>query len=295
MRFYMHNLTDWAKDTAGLDFFELGVYHKMIEIYYLSESPLPTAPLAVCRAIGAITSNEQKAVKKLLENYFVFGEDERWHQKRCDEEIAAYQASIQQNRINGAKRWKGSVDNSVDNYAPFEGVVRPNSTLLPLADTPTWQVTRHPYSPLQRTPTNDNEPSVLASSLTGSQSGRFAERSAGRKAELDIELNTLKRDGVDTCEKGAQTTARQAAVSARQFGFKADPNDPRIAALVADGATPGEFTVAAAKAAAMGKSWAYVIATVSGMRREIRDAQEGPKSGSGGPNYPPLPRAHDPH
>jgi hypothetical protein len=106
---------------------------------------------------------------------------------------------------------------------------------------------------------------------------------------INHELNTLKAAASAVV---ASACAREAAAA----GIEIKAEDPRLVALVADGAMPAEFRSAAARASATGKGVAWFFAAVSGMRRDVTNgkAQEGHQTGSGSPNYPMLPRAYTP-
>lgn len=80
---------DYTKDTTHLTLLEHGVYFQMMRLYYTNEKPLPADAERVARFVGARTDEERKAVDNILAEFFTL-EDDGWHQKRIDEEIAKF-------------------------------------------------------------------------------------------------------------------------------------------------------------------------------------------------------------
>lgn len=88
---------DYVRDTTHLSLLEHGVYFQMMRLYYTNEKPLPAEAEKVARFIGARMEDERKAVDNILAEFFTL-EDDGWHQKRIDEEIARY---IERKELNG--------------------------------------------------------------------------------------------------------------------------------------------------------------------------------------------------
>ncbi len=102
MNYYPHHIGDYAAATRGLSLAEHGAYRTMLDLYYLDEQPLPAAPEALCRAVGARSEEERAAVLIIALNYFEERDGLLYH-KRCDEEIAQYQSNVERCRNNGKK------------------------------------------------------------------------------------------------------------------------------------------------------------------------------------------------
>ena len=83
MHYYQHNIGDYRRDTAHLSLLEHGVYRQLIDMYYLSESPIPKETQQVFRRLSARTQEEQNAVEIILNEFFSLSED-GWIHKRCD-------------------------------------------------------------------------------------------------------------------------------------------------------------------------------------------------------------------
>ena len=102
MHYYQHNIADYRCDTAHLSLLEHGVYRQLLDMYYLSESPIPRETQHVFRRLSARTQDEQSAVEIILNEFFSLSE-EGWIHKRCDIEIADYRHKAVNSRENGKK------------------------------------------------------------------------------------------------------------------------------------------------------------------------------------------------
>ena len=89
-------------DTAHLTPLEECFYRRAIDFYYLNEKPLPKETQSVFRRLRAITQEERDAVINVLNDFFV-EQDDGFHNKRCDAEIAEYHQNANKNRENGKK------------------------------------------------------------------------------------------------------------------------------------------------------------------------------------------------
>lgn len=106
MNYYEHHIGDYAEATAHLSFIEDAAYSRCIRKYYASESPLPVDVKAVQRLVGARTRDERAAVDTILREFFTLLDD-GWHNDRCDEEIARYQAKRSNAQRSANSRWSG--------------------------------------------------------------------------------------------------------------------------------------------------------------------------------------------
>jgi len=277
MHGYFHHIGDWMTHTAYCEWMVYAAYHKMLMAYYVAERPMPDDPPAIYRAIGAITSAEKEAAREALQKFFILAPDGCWHQKRADEEIERVRRNSDTQRKNINKRWeaKQSVTQS------FQSVNVPNKSVTEAV--------------LESTNAGLGEKRMRTNTNGSEQVDGYDGNSTGNTAvipPINHEFNTFLAAAAAT-DVGCVRACEAAAAA----GIEVKANDPRLVALVADGATPGEFRFAAAKAAAAGKGVAWFFAALAGMRQESGSgmAQEGTKSGSGGPNYPMLPRWYDPH
>lgn len=99
---YLHHISDFMVDTAHLTPLEECFYRRAIDFYYLNEKPLPKETQSVFRRLRAITQEERDAVINVLNDFFV-EQDDGFHNKRCDAEIAEYHQNANKNRENGKK------------------------------------------------------------------------------------------------------------------------------------------------------------------------------------------------
>lgn len=100
MNFYKHYLGDYDGATTHLSWDEDQAYTRLLRVYYRLEKPIPADTGAACRLVRAKTSSQRAAVETVLREFFeVF--DDGWHQKRADEEIAAYAKQVAHNRTVG--------------------------------------------------------------------------------------------------------------------------------------------------------------------------------------------------
>lgn len=65
---------------------EHGVYRQLLDMYYLSELPIPRETHQVIRRLSARTQDEINAVEIILNEFFSLSE-EGWTHKRCELEI----------------------------------------------------------------------------------------------------------------------------------------------------------------------------------------------------------------
>jgi uncharacterized protein YdaU (DUF1376 family) len=101
LNYYEHHIGDYAEATAHLSILEDGAYSRLLRKCYATERPLPADVNRVQRLVGARTDEECAAVEVVLHEFFELRED-GWHQKRCDEAIAAYKAGEPERAVKRA-------------------------------------------------------------------------------------------------------------------------------------------------------------------------------------------------
>ncbi len=104
MNYYEHHIGDFAQATAHLSFVEDAAYSRLIRKYYAEERPLPADIKAVQRLTGARAKEERQAIADMLQEFFQLEED-GWHNKRCDAEIARYRDKQEKARASAQARW----------------------------------------------------------------------------------------------------------------------------------------------------------------------------------------------
>lgn len=107
MNYYEHHIGDYNSATSHLSWIEDMAYTRLIRLYYRTESPIPADIAQACRLVRAATKSERNAVASVLGEFFTL-EDDGWHQKRCDEDIAKYLVKQNKARASAQARWDRS-------------------------------------------------------------------------------------------------------------------------------------------------------------------------------------------
>jgi uncharacterized protein YdaU (DUF1376 family) len=93
MHYYQHHIGDFIKDTSFLTNEEIGIYLKLIWLYYDSEKPLPNNLFELGMKTG--TRDNTEMLSGLLEMFFSFySVEDCWHHSRCDKEIEHYKQQL---------------------------------------------------------------------------------------------------------------------------------------------------------------------------------------------------------
>ena len=88
MNYYERFVGDFQRDTGHLSCTEIGVYDRLLDHYYATEIPLPVDHADLCRISRAMDKLEQKAVKRIADEFFPIAEDGMRHNARADKEIS---------------------------------------------------------------------------------------------------------------------------------------------------------------------------------------------------------------
>jgi uncharacterized protein YdaU (DUF1376 family) len=91
MNFYPFHIGDYISHTNHLSDSEDLAYRRMIDLYYHSEQPFNDSS-TVARRIRTTV----EVVETVLHEFFTFEDDNCWHNKRIDEEIAKYHDRLNQ-------------------------------------------------------------------------------------------------------------------------------------------------------------------------------------------------------
>jgi uncharacterized protein YdaU (DUF1376 family) len=98
MYYYQHHIGDYLKHTAHLTPLEDIAYRRLLDVYYDTESPIPTDIPLVSRRLRI----DPATVKLVLDEFFQSTE-QGYRNKRADLEIAAYHAFLEKQKANGIK------------------------------------------------------------------------------------------------------------------------------------------------------------------------------------------------
>lgn len=131
---YLHHISDFVVDTTHLTPIEECFYRRAIDFYYLNEKPLPKETQSVFRRLRATTKEEKDAVLNVLQDFF-FEQEDGFHNKRCDAEIAEYQQNASKSRENGKKggrprKNKPNENQDTDNSDDLENPQETQSVIL---------------------------------------------------------------------------------------------------------------------------------------------------------------------
>lgn len=112
MNYYSHNIGDYAQATMHLSLLEDAIYSRLLRRYYAEESALINDMAMLCRWVGARTEEEREAVEIVVNEFFTLQDDGLLHNKRADEEIAAFKEKSTKAQQSAAKRWESNVNAS---------------------------------------------------------------------------------------------------------------------------------------------------------------------------------------
>ena len=102
MNFYPFHVGDYKSHTDHLTPKEDICYRRLLDHYYLHESPIANDMPAVARHIKMRDSEE--VIKAILVEFFEL-RGEYWHSSRADREIAAYASKSEKARKSAGSRW----------------------------------------------------------------------------------------------------------------------------------------------------------------------------------------------
>jgi len=103
MHYYQHHIGDFIKDTSFLTNEEVGIYMKLIWLYYDTEKPLSNNLAVLSLKLNA--RHQTDVVKQLLEMFFQPVGDV-WKHHRCEQVIADYHKQLE----TASKAGKASAD-----------------------------------------------------------------------------------------------------------------------------------------------------------------------------------------
>lgn len=98
MHFYKFHIKDYAVQTPHLSNEEDLAYRRLLDYYYQTEAPIPTAIPPLSRRFRIA----EEVLCTVLNEFFEKTE-EGWKNRRCDEEIAEYHNYIEKQRHNGKR------------------------------------------------------------------------------------------------------------------------------------------------------------------------------------------------
>ena len=128
MHYYQHHIGDFIKDTSYLTNEEIGIYMKLIWLYYDTEEPLHNNIKILLMKLNS--RDKMDEVLNILHLFFVLDEEENvWRHTRCDKEIAEYQAFCVKQKANGLKGGRPKITQQEPNDNPMGFQAEPKITL----------------------------------------------------------------------------------------------------------------------------------------------------------------------
>ena len=129
MNFYPWHIGDYKSHTDHLTPKEDICYRRILDHYYLHESPIPNDIPAVARHIKMRDSEE--VIKSILSEFFEL-RGEYWHSNRADKEIAAYTLKSEKAKRSIACRWANTnvlrTNNERNTTLVYEGITTNTNT-----------------------------------------------------------------------------------------------------------------------------------------------------------------------
>ena len=230
------HLGDLEKATAHLTGVEDGMYWRLMRWYYDAETPLPLDLKAIQRKARARSREEKEAVETVLEEFFVQQAD-GWHQKRCDEEIAKYQAKKEKARRSAEARWGARPADSERNANAFENYANASS---------------------------EGNPPIDANAST-EQCERNAHQSPVTSHQSPDPKQILPHTEIPLAEP---TAAGRACLLMRRAGcIQTNPSHPALIAALDAGASPEELADTAREAVEAGKNKPFAWACITARSR----------------------------
>ena len=105
MNYYSFHIGDYASATRHLSWIEDAAYRRLLDVYYVHETPLPADLRKTYRLVLASTDEQREAVDIVLGEFFTLT-DEGYRHDRCDAEI--WLANDKKNKASQSaqERWR---------------------------------------------------------------------------------------------------------------------------------------------------------------------------------------------
>jgi uncharacterized protein YdaU (DUF1376 family) len=117
---------DYIRDTRRLTMLQHGAYRLLIDEYMVGGKPLPNDLPALYRICGAVSGEEQVAVRYALEEFFILS-GPVWKHKRCDDELAHQHERSKSAKDSAERRWKAKQSDANAMRTHSEGISERNA------------------------------------------------------------------------------------------------------------------------------------------------------------------------
>lgn len=124
MYFYQFHIGDYRTSTGHLSNEEDLAYRRLIDMYYMTEKPIPLDLVPVARKIKSTV----EIIERLITDKLFIKQDDGYHNRRCDEEIYQYKKQVEHGKKGADKRW-GKDREPIGSLSGANG--EPNQTPMP--------------------------------------------------------------------------------------------------------------------------------------------------------------------
>lgn len=275
MNWFKFHIGDWTTAVRFLTPEKEGFYVRLLTLYYSTERPIPADVAQACEEVGACTPEQQAIVEVLLRKFFTL-QDDGWHQKRCDEEIAAARESIEDadaKRENEKERQRRHRERRAQMYEELRALGH-----VPKWDTPTSELIETLERLRAAPPVPPVTPPVTRDRPLPVTPGHAPETAITRSQEPEA-----KSQEQQACVNGAApdpewsdepATAGQLCMVARRHSIDCGPGDQRLIELVKQGISEATMDSACRQACTAKRGErvpiGYVIGIIEGWAKAAR-------------------------
>ena len=112
MNFYSFHIGDYASATRHLSWLEDAAYRRLLDVYYVTESPITADMRQVYRLLLASTEEQREAVDVVLSEFFILT-DAGYVHDRCETEISCASDKREKASQSAKARWGNAKDQEV--------------------------------------------------------------------------------------------------------------------------------------------------------------------------------------
>lgn len=282
MNYYEHHIRDYDTATQHLTWEQDLAYSRLLRWYYRKEQPIPADVKEACRQVRAITKVQRDAVEAVLLEFFELRGD-GWHNDTCDAVIEAYldgeperevKKANEENRLKKHRKERSELFKIITEAGEHAAWNIGIADLRAMAKR--LQQPKQPLPPPSpATPAATRPATAPATLATATQTPLpihqtpIEEERAGSTSTVGAP-EPPETPALPQAAAVAPTLAGAICKAIKAEGIPdVAPDHADLLALIAAGATQGEFVDAAKHARKQGKpSFAYVLGTVKGRRRD---------------------------
>lgn len=237
MNYYSHHIGDFNNATRHLTRLERAIYRDMLDLYYDTESPLMLDLGLLCRRLVARSEEETVAVEQLLKEFFVLT-DAGWFHARCDQAIREYQKNTNAKSMAGKA---SAAKRAAEKHGRMDEL-----------NTPSTAVEQQDHTAISHVQLTNNHKPITKNHKPVNQKNLQPALAEPEPVPTDEVTNTATEKPAETLvaapSESGSATALDLCLTFRQAGVKAQAADPRLLALVVQGATVEVVQAACAEA-----------------------------------------------